>query len=128
MKEIMIDGTPIPIHFGMGAIREFSQHGERSFEGVLAGDFDDNLDALLELIQIGLNYGADRKGQDKRYTLKEVEYLIDDHPSILSEVLLIFNESVKCLTDNLGNLSKLNLEGNVQRPKTSRPRAPKTNR
>lgn len=123
MKEIMINGTPAPIHFGTGSIRDFTQEGGRNFEDVISGNIGGSLDALFELICTGLNYGAERRNIERRYTVREVEFMVDDDPDILREALGVFVESVQVLQSKLADIAQIDKPGNASRPKTASPRA-----
>lgn len=73
MKEIIIQGTPRPIHFGLRAIDEFvKQRGAEFGQTVASTDALGSLDSIVALTATGLNEGARRADSDRRYTEDEV--------------------------------------------------------
>ena len=61
MKEIIIQGTPHPIHFGLRAIDEFvRQRGAEFGQTVASNDALGSLDSIVALTATGLNEGARR--------------------------------------------------------------------
>ncbi|WP_281524778.1 MULTISPECIES: hypothetical protein [Alistipes] len=114
MKEIIIQGTPHPIHFGLRAIDEFvKQRGAEFGQTVASTDALGSLDSIVALTATGLNEGARRAGSDRRYTEDEVWDIFDEEPSLILAVSELFVESIAPLTDKLGDLSK-----NGKRPTT----------
>ena len=108
MKEIIIQGTPHPIHFGLRAIDEFVRQRGAEFGQTVASN-----DSIVALTATGLNEGARRAGSDRRYTEDEVWDIFDEEPSLILAVSELFVESIAPLTDKLGDLSK-----NGKRPTT----------
>ena len=103
MKEIIIQGSPRPIHFGLRAIDEFvKQRGAEFGQTVASTDALGSLDSIVALTATGLNEGARRAGSDRRYT----EDIFDEEPSLILAVSELFVESIAPLTDKLGDLSK----------------------
>ena len=79
MKEIIIQGTPRPIHFGLRAIDEFAkQRGAEFGQAVASTDALGSLDSIVSLTATGLNEGARRAGDDSRYTEDEVWDIFDE--------------------------------------------------
>ena len=114
MKEIIIHGTPRPIHFGLRAIHEFTrQRGADFASTVSSAEALSTLDSIVALTATGLNEGARRAGSDRRYTEDEVWDIFDEEPSLILAVSELFVESIAPLTDKLGDLSK-----NGKRPTT----------
>ena len=73
MKEIIIQGTSHPIHFGLRAIDEFvKQRGAEFGQTVASTDALGSLDSIVALTATGLNEGARRAGSDRRYAEDEV--------------------------------------------------------
>ena len=59
MKEIIIHGTPRPIHFGLRAIHEFTQERGADFAStVSSAEALSTLDSIVALTATGLNEGA----------------------------------------------------------------------
>lgn len=113
MKEIIIQGTPHPIHFGLRAIDEFvRQRGAEFGQTVASTNALGSLDSIVALTATGLNEGARRAGSDRRYTEDEVWDIFDEEPSLILAVSELFVESIAPLTDKLGDLSKT---GNARR-------------
>ena len=107
MKEIIIQGTPRPIHFGLRAIDEFAkQRGAEFGQAVASTDTLGSLDSIVSLTATGLNEGARRAGNDSRYTEDEVWDIFDEEPTLILAVSELFVESIVPLTDKLGDLSK----------------------
>ena len=107
MKEIIIQGTSHPIHFGLRAIDEFvKQRGAEFGQTVASTDALGSLDSIVALTATGLNEGARRAGSDRRYAEDEVWDIFDEEPSLILAVSELFVESTAPLTDKLGDLSK----------------------
>ena len=107
MKEIIIQGTPRPIQFGLRAIDEFAkQRGAEFGQAVASTDALGSLDSIVSLTATGLNEGARRAGNDSRYTEDEVWDIFDEEPTLILAVSELFVESIVPLTDKLGDLSK----------------------
>lgn len=69
MNEIIIHGTPHPIHFGLRAIHEFTRLRGADFAStVSSAEALSTLDNIVALTATGLNEGARRAGDDRRYT------------------------------------------------------------
>ncbi len=114
MKEIIIQGSPRPIHFGLRAIDEFvKQRGAEFGQTVASTDALGSLDSIVALTATGLNEGSRRADSDRRYTEDEVWDIFDEEPSLILAVSELFVESIAPLTDKLGGLSK-----NGKRPTT----------
>lgn len=107
MKEIFIHGTPRPIHFGLRAINEFTrQRGVDFGETVTSSEALSTLDSIVALTATGLNEGARRAGDDRRYTEDEVWDLFDEDPTLILTVSDLFVESISPLTDRLGEIAR----------------------
>lgn len=64
MNEIIIHGTPHPIHFGLRAIHEFTrQRGADFASTVSSAEALSTLDSIVALTATGLNEGARRAGE-----------------------------------------------------------------
>lgn len=112
MKEIVIAGHACPIHFGLRAVNEFTkQKGGEFGQTVGTTDALASLDSIVALTVTGLNEGARRSGNDRRYTEEEVWDIFDEEPELILKVSEIFMEAIAPLTDKLGDLTK-----NGQRP------------
>ena len=106
MKEIIIQGTPHPIHFGLRAIDEFvRQRGAEFGQTVASTNALGSLDSIVALTATGLNEGARRAGSDRRYTEDEVWDIFDEEPSLILAVSELFVESIVPLTDMLSMVS-----------------------
>ena len=107
MKEIFIQSSPRPIHFGLRAIDEFvKQRGTEFGQTVALTDVLGSLDSIVALTATGLIEGARRADSDRRYTEDEVWDIFDEEPSLILAVSELFVESIAPLTDKLGDLSK----------------------
>ncbi|MDD3039481.1 hypothetical protein [Bacteroides sp.] len=106
MKEIIVNGKVLPIHFGLKAINEFTKLQNGDFhDTVTTTNSLGNLDSIVTLAVSGLNEGARRSKSDIRYTENEVWDLFDENPKLILEVSEIFMEAVIPLTDKLGTLN-----------------------
>ena len=122
MKEIIIHGTPRPIHFGLRAINEFTrQRGADFAETVSSSEALSTLDSIVALTVTGLNEGARRAGDDRRYTEDEVWDLFDEDPTLILTVSDLFVESISPLTDRLGEIARTDIA--PQGPNRPRPTA-----
>lgn len=107
MKEIIINGQPTPIHFGMKAVDEFTKRTGGDFaDTVTTSQAVGSLEAIVTLTATGLNEGARKSGSDRRYTEDDVWDIFDDEPNLILTVSEIFVESITPLTDKLGDISK----------------------
>lgn len=107
MKEITIHGTPRPIHFGLRAINEFTRLRGADFAStVSSAEALSTLDSIVALTATGLNEGARRAGDDRRYTEDEVWDLFDEDPTLILTVSDLFVESIAPLTDRLGEIAR----------------------
>ena len=114
MKEIIIQGSPRPIHFGLRAIDEFVKPRGAEFGQTVASTAAlGSLDSIVALPATGLNEAARRAGSARRYTADEERDNFDATPSLNLAVSVLFVESIAPLTDKLGDLSK-----NGKRPTT----------
>ncbi len=107
MTEIIIKGTPTPIHFGMKAVDEFTKRSGGDFaDNVTTTEAVGNVESIVALTAVALNEGARKNGNEKRYTEDDVWDIFDDDPALILRVSEIFVESIVPLTDKLGDLSK----------------------
>lgn len=119
MKEIIIQGSPCPIHFGLRSLSEFTKTQDTDFEStVSSAQALGSLDSIVGLTVTGLNEGARRTNSDRRYSEDEVWDFFDEEPELILAVSEIFMESITPLTDRLGELSGPNGSG----PKKGRSR------
>lgn len=122
MKEITIHGTPRPIHFGLRAINEFTRLRGADFAAtVSSAEALSTLDSIVALTATGLNEGARRAGDDRRYTEDEVWDLFDEDPTLILTVSDLFVESISPLTDRLGEIARTDIAPQV--PNRPRPTA-----
>lgn len=111
MKEIIVNGKPLPIHFGMKAILEFTKIQEIEFhDAVTTTESFSNIESVASLALSGLNEGARRAKRDSRYTEDEVWDMFDDNPELIMQVSEIFMESIVPLMDKLGELNSKNAQ------------------
>ena len=116
MKEIIVNGAALPIHFGMKAINEFSKSQGIDFsETATSTEFSGSIETIVALTVSGLNEGARRSGKEVRYTEESVWDMFDEDPGIILEISEIFVESIVPLTDKLGGMIK-----NDKRPTTKK--------
>lgn len=122
MKEIIIHGTPRPIHFGLRSINEFTRQRGADFAAtVSSAEALSTLDSIVALTVTGLNEGARRAGDDRRYTEDEVWDLFDEDPTLILTVSDLFVESISPLTDRLGVIARTDTA--PQGPNRPRPTA-----
>ena len=122
MKEIIIHGTPRPIHFGLRSINEFTRQRGADFAAtVSSAEALSTLDSIVALTVTGLNEGARRAGDDRRYTEDEVWDLFDEDPTLILTVSDLFVESISPLTDRLGEIARTDIA--PQGPNRPRPTA-----
>lgn len=106
MKEIIVNGKTLPIHFGLKAINEFTKLQNGDFhDTVTTTNSLGSLDSIVTLTVSGLNEGARKTKSEVRYTEDEVWDLFDERPKLILEVSEIFMEAVIPLTDKLGALN-----------------------
>lgn len=107
MKEIIVNGIALPIHFGMKAIDEFSKSQGIDFsETATSTAFAGSIETIVSLAVVGLNEGARRSGRDQRYCEDNVWDMFDDDPTLMLQITEIFAESIVPLTDKLGGMLK----------------------
>ena len=107
MQEILIQGNPTPIHFGLRAINEFTRQRNADFEQtVTTTDALSSLDSIVSLTVMGLNEGARQMHQDSRYTEDDVWGFFEEEPDLILTVSELFVEAITPLTEKLGNISK----------------------
>lgn len=117
MKEIVIAGHPCSIHFGLRAVNEFTkQRGGEFGQTVGTTEAIGSLDSIVALTVTGLNEGARRSGNDRRYTEDEVWDIFDEEPELILKVSEIFMEAIAPLTDKLGDLAKGTNDPNGKSP------------
>lgn len=116
MKEIIIQNTPVPIHFGLRAVNEFAKRQGADFgRTITAAEGIGSLESIVALTVTGLNEGARIRGLEDRYTEDDVWDIFDAEPQLILTISDIFIESITPLTDRLGDMSK-----NSVRPTKSR--------
>ena len=76
---------------------------------------------IVALTATGLNEGARRAGDDRRYTEDEVWDLFDEDPTLILTVSDLFVESISPLTDRLGEMARTDTVS--QGPNRPRPTA-----
>ncbi|GAB0481655.1 hypothetical protein KML24007_04010 [Alistipes indistinctus] len=107
MTEIIINGQPVPIHFGMKAVNEFTKQQRTDFsDAITTTEAVGSIDSIVGLTVTGLNEGARKSGIFKQYTEDMVWDIFDDEPHLILEVSQIFVDSIVPLTDKLGGMSK----------------------
>ncbi len=112
MKEIIVNGKALPVHFGMKAINEFTKRQGMDFDrAVTTTEPLANLDSIVELAVSGFNEGARLAGREERYGEDDVWDMFDAEPNLIIDISDAFIECVEPLADKLGALSK-----NVKRP------------
>jgi len=122
MREIIIHGKPCPIHFGLRAIHEFTrQRGADFASTVSSAEALSTLDSIVALTATGLNEGARRAGDDRRYTEDEVWDLFDEDPTLILTISDLFVASILPLTDCLGEMARTDTA--PQGPNRPRPTA-----
>lgn len=120
MKEIIVNGKPLPIHFGMKAILEFTKIQEIDFhDAVTTTESFSNIESVVTLATSGLNEGARRcrpahgdnsSDNNKRYSVDDIWDMFDDNPELIMQVSEIFMESIVPLMDKLGELNSKNAQ------------------
>lgn len=105
MKEIIIQGTARPIHFGMRAINEFTKNTKGDFEtNISTTEAIATMDSLVAVAAVGLNEGARLSKRPERYTVDDVWDFIDEEPQLVLAIADIFKDSIDALTGKLGDL------------------------
>ena len=118
MEELIIQGKPHPIHFGLRTLYRFAEaQGEDFSDVVTAGRALASFDSIVELTKLGLNDGARRAGSDRRFTEDDVWDIFEQEPELILLVGEMFVESITPLAERIGNLPK-----NPKRPTRKRPR------
>lgn len=106
MKEIIVAGKALPIHFGLKAVNEFTKLQNADFhDTVTTTNSLGSLDSIVVLTVSGLNEGARKSGDKTRYTESDVWDMFDENPKLILEVSEIFMEAVIPLTEKLGELN-----------------------
>ena len=105
MNEIIYQGKPLPIHFGLKTIYEFTKLNGTSFEeAVTTTNIGGDMGSVIFLAISGLNEGSRKSGSDKRYTQNDIFDMFDDEPNLIMTVANIFMEAIIPLTEKLGAL------------------------
>lgn len=103
MAEIEINGKILPLHFGLKTINQYSKTSNTEFKDAVSSTQSlSDVDNIVILTKMGLNDGARRSNSDKRYTDDDVWDMIDDDPTIIEKVGLIFLDSITPLIEKLG--------------------------
>ncbi len=106
MNEIIYQGKPLPIHFGLKALSNYTQMQATSFEDtVTTTNPVASIETIVSLTVSGLNEGSRKQGSDKRYTQDDVWDMIDEEPELISKITEVFMAAVTPLTAKLGALS-----------------------
>ena len=107
MKEIIVNGKALPIHFGMKAINEFSKvQGVEFSDTATTTEVLGSIESIVTLTVVGLNEGARRSGSEKRYVEDDVWDMLDEDPNLILVISDIFVESIVPMTDKLGGMVK----------------------
>lgn len=126
MAEIIVKGKPLPIHFGMKAITEYTKRSNRDFHDVITSTESlSSIETLADITVMGLNEGARRcrpahgdnsSDGNRRYTTDDVWDMFDDEPNLILKVSEIFIESITPMINKLGSLSPNAVPTAVEKP------------
>lgn len=105
MQEIIINGKPTPIHYGMRVFKNIAQQQQASVGEVIVAAQQivesnlsvavDGLSLLINASVTALNEGARRSNLETRYSEDDVVDMIDDDHTLLSRFLELLNEAVE---------------------------------
>lgn len=119
MAELIVKGSPLPIHFGMRAITEYTKRNKRDFHDVVTSTESlGSIETLADITVMGLNEGARREKSKERYTTDDVWDMFDDEPNLILKVSEIFIESITPMIDKLGSFSPNAVPTAVENPST----------
>lgn len=126
MAEIIVKGKPLPIHFGMKAITEYTKGRNTDFHNVVTSTESlGSIETLADITVMGLNEGARRcrpahgdnsSDDNRRYTTDDVWDMFDDEPNLILKVSEIFIESITPMIDKLGSLNPNAVPTAVENP------------
>lgn len=116
MEELIIQGKPHPIHFGLKTLNRFAKSQREEFSDVLtAKNALASFDSIVDLTCLALNDGAQRSGSDNRFSEDDVWDIFEQEPDLILVVSEKFVESITPLAERIGNLPK-----NLKRPTKKR--------
>ena len=115
-KEIIINGNPRPVHYGIRMIQEVLKTMNKEMGDLLEEQPEIGLDLILDVSATALSEGARRAGMSERYSSDDVADLIDDDESgeLLGTLTEFFAESISV------NINKLGRMGNALAGKNSK--------
>lgn len=112
VREVKAGALTIPVHFGMVALKKFSEEVGIEF-GELFADLEKalgTLDRRVKLCLAGINDGYRKAGDQKRMTEEDLLDLLDEYPVLLEELFIIFSEQTlemaRKKTEQMGNVSE----------------------
>jgi len=93
MDKVRINKKDRPVCFGWNALAEYERLSGKSLlkfvetEGLSIGN-------TLQLVYVGLLYGAKKDKQEITFTIEDVGNWLDDSPEVIGEVITIFTKSM----------------------------------
>lgn len=106
MKELIINGRTLPIHFGIKVIHEYCKRNQVEFDQALQQDNPlSSLETLVSVTTIGLNEGARRSGSQERYTEDDVWDMIDERVQLIQEIGELLSEAIHPQVERLGTMA-----------------------
>lgn len=107
-REIIINGKPHPIAFGMRAQKEAAKIIGADFQNTLSGEIDPEkgFDLMLAVARVALNEGARKSGSTVRFSEDNIVDMMDDDPTFMEQIQEMFSESQNVDTEKLGELGE----------------------
>lgn len=117
-REIIIQGEPIPIHYGIRTIQEVLRGMGNEIGDLLEPDTAASIEMVCEISAAALCEGSRRAGDKKRYTVDDVVDMIDndDTGEVLGQFFQLFSESITANAEKIGKLGNV-LAGKKTPPK-----------
>lgn len=108
MREIIVKGKALPIHFGMRVIHEYCKANQVEMDKALQQENPlAALETLVAIATIGLNDGARRSGLEKRYSEDEVWDMLDERIGLVVEIGEILAEAIHPHVEQLGSVGNV---------------------
>lgn len=94
VKTINIAGIEYPVKYGVNALNELCKKWNVSFNdfGSLMENF--TLEQMLDVVYVGLKFGAKRAGKEFTLTPETIGDLVDDHFNKVVEFVQLFGSSL----------------------------------
>lgn len=92
LKTINIGGEKRPLHFGLYALKQITEHLGIEVNDFMAGISITTLSDQVGIARIGLNEGARRAGIGVELSEVDVYDLLDDSPEALDQIIAVYFE------------------------------------